>query len=352
MSTFLGIGLGPIQTGIFLSGAQRGGIERIVVAEVDAALTAAIRAAGTVTINVAGRDRIVRETVERVEIYNPLDPADLEKLTGIAAEADEIATALPGVSFYRHIAPWLRTGFARQPERRRFIYTAENDNYAAEKLAEELGPGFPRTFCLNTVIGKMSKAGTIRDTPEFELSPLCPGTDRMHLVEEFNRILINTVPEIEQRRVAGLHQQTDLYPFEEAKLYGHNAIHFLLGWYASQRGLNEMHELTEHPDLIDFARSAFIEECGTALCRKWRDVDPLFTQEGFRQYVEDLLVRMVNPFLRDRVDRIIRDLPRKLSAGDRVIGTVRMCLDQQIVPVKFIHLASDCLRQASINTAP
>ena len=30
MSTFLGIGLGPIQTGIFLAGAAKGGFDRIV----------------------------------------------------------------------------------------------------------------------------------------------------------------------------------------------------------------------------------------------------------------------------------------------------------------------------------
>ena len=32
---FLGIGAGPIQTGIFVSGASKGSFDRIVVAEVD-----------------------------------------------------------------------------------------------------------------------------------------------------------------------------------------------------------------------------------------------------------------------------------------------------------------------------
>ena len=35
MSTFVGIGLGPIQTGIFLAGAAKGGFDRIVLAEVN-----------------------------------------------------------------------------------------------------------------------------------------------------------------------------------------------------------------------------------------------------------------------------------------------------------------------------
>ena len=44
MSTFVGIGLGPIQTGIFLAGAAKGGFDRIVIAEVNDKLKAAVNA--------------------------------------------------------------------------------------------------------------------------------------------------------------------------------------------------------------------------------------------------------------------------------------------------------------------
>jgi len=352
MSTFLGIGLGPIQTGIFLSGACQGGMKRLVVSEVDANLTAAVRAAGGITINIAGRDRITQEKIGPLEIYNPTVPEDLAKLVQVAAEADEIATALPGVAFFKHIVGWLKDGFAQQPDRRRFIYTAENDNYAAEKMEAAMGVKYPHTYYLNTVIGKMSKVCSIQDTPEFHLSPLCPGIDRAHLVESFNRIYINPVADIEQRQVKNLHVKPDLYPFEEAKLYGHNAVHFMLGWYAGTLGLTSMHEIAGHPELIEAARDAFMNESGQALCRKWKDVDPLFTADGFKAYVDDLLIRMVNPFLRDRVDRIIRDLPRKLDYNDRVIGTIRMCLDQQVIPKRFIRLAGDCFAHLEANPPP
>ncbi|MBN2641764.1 MAG: hypothetical protein JXR78_08935 [Victivallales bacterium] len=345
MSTFLGIGMGPIQTGIFLSGASLGGMKRLVVADVDAELVSAVRAAGCLEVNIAGHESIRRELIKNVEIYNPADPGDLRRLVGIAAEAGEIATALPGVNFFKHIAPWLKDAFALNPEHKRFIYTAENDNYAAEKLEREINGNFPRTHYLNTVVGKMSKVCSIADTPEFELAPLCPGIERAHLVEEFNRILISSAPEIETRQVQNLHVKTNLLPFEEAKLYGHNAIHFMLGWKGAQVHLTGMHELSKHPELIAAAREAFVNECGKALCRKWRDADPLFTEDGFAAYADDLLQRMVNPFLRDRIDRIIRDLPRKLDCNDRVLGTIRMCLNQDVTPLKFMELAVDCLRQ-------
>ena len=46
-------------------------------------------------------------------------------------------------------------------------------------------------------------------------------------------------------------------------------------------------------------------------------------------------------FLRDRLDRIVRDLPRKLDHQDRVIGTIRLCLEQQVMPVRFMALAAE-----------
>ncbi len=341
MSTFLGIGLGPIQTGIFLSGAAKGGFDRLVVADVDAELVAAIRRNGCLTINIAHHDHLEQEVIGNIEIYNPSVPSDLAALISAAADADELATALPGVKFFAHISGWLREGFGMQPERRRFIYTAENDNYAAEKLEAAVGKAFPHVDYLNTVIGKMSKVFDWTSDAS-EMVPLCPGLKRGHLVEAFNRILINEVPEIAARRTAGLYTKTNLYPFEEAKLYGHNAVHFLLGWHAAKHGLSSMHQLAGYPQLIAMGREAFAGECGAALCRKWQGSDELFTENGFHGYVEDLLVRMCNPFLQDRVDRVIRDLPRKLSPGDRVMGTIKNCLEQEVVPKHFISLAAEC----------
>jgi len=344
MSIFLGIGLGPIQTGIFLSGACRAAFDRLVVADVDRELVRAIRSSGRITINIADADTIRQEVIDRVEIYDPTVPEDLHCLIEIAANAGEIATALPSVKFFDDVASWLRIGFALQPEARRFIYTAENDNFAAEKLQRKIGGVLPRTYFLNTVIGKMSKVCNVGDYPELCLAPLCPGIARAHLVETFDRIYISNVPEIEHRRLHTLHVKPDLLPFEEAKLYGHNAIHFLLGWKGSQLGLTEMHELASQPELLAYARAAFLEECGKALCSKWHGYDPLFSSDGFSGYVDDLLPRIINPFLCDRIDRIIRDLPRKLDYQDRIVGTIRLCLEQQVIPVKFMELAVDCFQ--------
>ncbi len=329
MKTFVGIGLGPIQTGIFLDGAFRGGFDRLVVADVDAALIDSIRADhGTLQLNIASNTAVSTERITGVEMYNPLVAADREKLVEAAAQADEVATALPSIAFFKHL-DWLREGFACQPERRRFVYAAENHNHAAEELEKAVG-SFPATRVLNTVVGKMSGILSAEECAQRSLVKLTPQADRGHLVEAFNRILIQSCDGIEERQVQGLVDKPNLLPFEEAKLYGHNAIHFWLGLHAQQKNLQCMHELSGEPDLLGRGRQAFVDECGTALCRKWAGEDALFTPEGFAAYADDLIERMTNPFLTDRVDRICRDLERKLGWDDRVIGTLRLCLSQQI----------------------
>ena len=95
--------------------------------------------------------------------------------------------------------------------------------------------------------------------------------------------------------------------------------------------------------MIQFAREAFLEESGKALMHKRGGIDPLFTPNGFKAYVDDLMERMVNPNLRDAVERIIRDPRRKLAWDDRLIGTMRLALDAGIRPVRFARGAAAAL---------
>ena len=329
---FLGIGAGPIQTGIYVSGAAKGGFERIVLADVDKSLVSAIRASGSITVNTAYADHISADTYTGVEIYDPNDPSDLETLKKIASEALVINTALPAVSFYRFSAPWLAEAFAMNPDARRFVYTSENCTTAAAELEKAVGRHFPNTCYLDTVIGKMSK---IFLSSESELAPLAPSYGKGHLVEAFNTIYTTDAPGIDEAGVKGLYPKKDIYPFEEAKLYGHNASHFLLGMLAWECGCRYMSETVNHPEIIALTKKALLDECAVALCRKFNGVDPYFELENFRAWANELVERMTSPYLSDSVERVIRDPDRKLAWNDRVVGAIRLCLSQEVNPVSL-----------------
>lgn len=348
--TFFGFGFGPIQSALFLFEAfMSGNFSRYVVAEIDADLVRAIRSnGGAYTINIARKGRTDRVTVNGVELLNPRDPADRPTIIDAIANADELATALPSVNFFdsggqASVAAMLAEGLAARRDKPAIVYAAENHNHAAEILDAAVRKHAPAASLanvqfLNTVIGKMS--GVIPDAQtiaQLGLAAMTPGSARAILVEEFNRILISriTLPGF-RRRIQVFDEKDDLLPFEEAKLYGHNAIHALIGYLCDLRGLSTMADAAAHADIMQTARSAFIDESGAALIRKYAALgDPLFTPAGYREYAEDLLERMIRPNLNDLVARVIRDPIRKLAYDDRLFGTMRLALSHDIRPTNM-----------------
>ncbi len=358
-SIFVGFGFGAIQSGLFLFEAfKTGRFGRLVVAEVMPETIKKVRQNnGRYMLNVATESGIEQHEIEGVEIYNPLEADGREKLVDALAGASEIATALPSVDFYTRGEASVVNLVIEAVERKlndaalpaALFYAAENNNHAAEIFTEHFNAGISsvsqakqRIQFLNTVIGKMS--GAVTDPGQMReqnLAPLTPEADSAFLVEAFNRILITrvTLPDA-RRNIAVFEEKDDLFPFEEAKLYGHNATHALLGYLAHEKGCQYMSDAADFPQLVAFAKEAFLKESGEALIKKYEGIDPLFTAAGFKEYVDDLLRRMLNPNLRDLVERVIRDPERKLSWNDRLIGTMRLALEQGIQPFRIATAAA------------
>jgi mannitol-1-phosphate/altronate dehydrogenase len=256
--TFVGFGFGAIQTGLFLYEAQQSGnFGRLVVAEVQPDVVQAVRAAGgLVTVNIAHAAGVEAAQIGPVELLNPAEAADRARLIEAVAQADELATAVPAVEYYVGHGPGslhqiLADGLSRKvaggPPA--VIYTAENHPAAAQTLQahllEAISPAeqpaaLARVRVLNTVIGKMSRV--ITDPAEIEalqLTPLTPNGNRAILAEGFNRILISKIQLDDfSRGITIFEEKPDLQPFEEAKLYGHNALHAVAGYLARRTGLH------------------------------------------------------------------------------------------------------------------
>ncbi|MCQ2402550.1 MAG: hypothetical protein MJ202_02340 [Lentisphaeria bacterium] len=344
--TFIGIGAGPIQTGIFVAGAAQGGFDRIVLAEVDPALVAALRANGSITVNTAGKDAITSKTYTNIEVLNPNEEADRAKLIEIGKDALVFNTALPATRFYPFCASWMKEAFALNPNGKRYIYASENSTTAAAELKAAIDMDLPNTYYLDTVIGKMSKVFL---ASESNLPPLTPGFAKGHLVEEFCTIYTSSAPDVENVGIVNLFPKADLVPFEEAKLYGHNATHFLLALMAAERGCTYMSDAAKFPEIVEYTRQALINESGLALCKKYAGVDPYFTKEGWNTWAEELVRRMVSPLLSDAVARVARDLTRKLGWADRIVGAVRLCKSQGVAAPNLTHGVNIALRFSALE---
>ncbi len=360
---FTGFGFGPIQGGLFANEAfQSGNFSRIVVAETDQELVDAVRANnGTYFVNVAKTDGIEVVKIDNVELLNPDIEADRNILLEALSKSTDIATCLPSVSFYtmgdNSVALLLAQALQKSKAAATIIYAAENNNRAAEILQDAVtkemaaAPGNNVQF-LNTVIGKMSRAVTDQsEIEQLKLNPIAPGANRAFLVEEFNRILVTrcTIKGFEPG-IEIFIEKEDLLPFEEAKLYGHNAIHALLAYLGLAKGYKKMTELKDDSDLMKIASKAFLNESGAALIKKYSTLrDELFTEPGYRCYAEDLLERMTNPYLEDTTIRAGRDIVRKLGCNDRIFATMTLALDYGIEPVNMAMGAAAALCQLLSN---
>ncbi len=373
MATFVGFGFGPIQAGLFLAEAfQAGAFARLVVAEVVPEVVAAVRAADGFTVNIGHADHISALSVAPVEIYNPAAPDDRAALVAAVAEASELATALPSVAIYAaggaaSVSAILADGLLRKLELGGLpavVYTAENHTHAAELLAAAVAAALPadrrtaalqRVQFLDTIIGKMSGASE----EVADLAPVAPGLARAFLVEAFNRIYITQIQRLAgdatwaafHRGITVFVEQPDLRPFAEAKLYCHNAGHALAAYLAHQLGYRRIDELRQRPDVLALVRDAMIDESGAALVARFGGVDPLFTPGGMRAYADDLIARMVNPYVRDTVARVGRDPARKLGWEDRLVGAMRLAMGAGVTPRRYAVGVAAALRWLEIAPA-
>lgn len=200
--TFLGFGLGAIQSGLMLMKAVKSGnFKRYVILEVKERIVAEIRDAGNyVVVNTSTKNGIDKLRIENIEIYNPIDPNDLNKIEDAIYNADEIATAIPSVSFYESGGENSITNLLAKninPSKSQILYASENNNCAAElltgKILKHANKQKLKNFqALNKVIGKMS--GVIQDEKtisEFGLDTITENSSSAILVEVLKKLLFH-----------------------------------------------------------------------------------------------------------------------------------------------------------------
>lgn len=350
---FLGIGGGAIQLGLwayyaFLEGA------RIVLTEVDEEKIRCIRGNdNTYWINIASFDRITPVKVGPVEILNPGVENERRKIIEATGIANDIVTAVPSVDLYEKggIAKILRQGLSHR-ETPVLIYASENHIEAASILkASVFGKKTPNHIRFaDTVIERMG--GPHFDSAfiqECKFSTITPGINQALLVEDFDKIIVEKTTSAEDEEFVSLfsrfHTTQRIHMFEELKLLGHNAVHFLLGCLAQLKGYKFISDYNGDTDLGFIGVDALLYETGGWFKEKYVSTgEEVASEAGFKTWTEQLCRRIVNPFLYDLVHRVIRDPGRKLGWDDRITGTIMKAEEAGIKPRRYyLGLASALL---------
>jgi mannitol-1-phosphate 5-dehydrogenase len=138
-------------------------------------------------------------------------------------------------------------------------------------------------------------------------------------------------------------------PFDlwiERKLYIHNLGHAALAYLGALQGCRFIWEAVRDGFAAGAARGA-MEEAATAIAASRKvPIGPLL------EHVDDLFSRFANRKLGDTVERVGRDLARKLAPQDRLLGALGLCARQGLPRGRIAQaIAAALLFEDSASTA-
>ncbi len=312
------IGAGNIGRSFIGQLFSRGGYE-VVFVDVDPAIVAALNERRSYRVEIKDREP---ETIW-VRNVRGVDGRDREACAEELAGADIAATAV-GPGALPHVYPTLALGLQRRRDRGAGpldIIIAENLRDAAEHfrrgLAEHLPPGFPLDEAAGLVETSIGKMVPIMSDADRAADPL------LVFAEAYNTLILdakafrNPIPD-----VPGLEPQANMKAYVDRKLFVHNLGHALAAYFAHLEIPEAIYtyEAVEH-EAVGPATRAGMWESGRALISAYPSE---FDEENMGDHIEDLLRRFANRALGDTIYRVGRDVSRKLSPEDRVIGPLRL----------------------------
>lgn len=265
-----------------------------------------------------------------------IDARDDSAVTGAVVAADLVVTCvganiLPAV--IKAMAPGIARRIALGGEPINVLLT-ENLHHAAKvarDLLEKQLPGIDPEV-LDTQVGLMEASiGRMIPVPDVEIQAEDP---TIIFAEPYRLLPYDDAARRGSRLdIPGLVSDPRV-PFAfyvDRKLQVHNMGHFLCGLLAEAAGADRISEAIGHSTIRDITRSAMVESC-MALSSAY--AQPL---TSLTEHVDDLLKRFDNPALGDTVERVIRDLPRKMAPEDRMVGAFASAL-REGTPSAFLSL--------------
>lgn len=116
------------------------------------------------------------------------------------------------------------------------------------------------------------------------------------------------IPQIE-----GMNLADNLMAYIERKLFTLNTGHAITAYFGYLKGYQTVDESIADEVIYDFVKKAMIES-GQGLIEKYQ-----FDEEAHLKYIDKIINRFKNPYLKDDVARVGREPLRKLNENDRLI---------------------------------
>ncbi len=114
-------------------------------------------------------------------------------------------------------------------------------------------------------------------------------------------------------KIEGMNLVDNLMAYIERKLFTLNTGHAITAYFGYLKGYETIEESIKDEVIYDFVKKAMIES-GKGLIAKYN-----FDEEAHYKYIDKIIDRFKNPYLKDDVARVGREPLRKLNENDRLI---------------------------------
>lgn len=293
------------------------------------------------TIEIVGSTK-VEQTVSPVDGCFSDDPGLSQRI----AEAEVITTAV-GPNILPFIAPQIAAGIRFRKEEGitspLHIIACENMIQGSTALRNEVMKLVDAETCeyIEKYVGFPDSA-VDRIVP-----PMPPTEDLLRVrVEEFSewivdqRGFVGPIPQIE-----GMQLTDNLPAYLERKLFTLNTGHAITAYLGIQRGYHTIEESITDESIQTIVRGA-MRESGEVLILRYG-----FDQYAHDAYIEKIIRRFMNPWLKDDLLRVGRQPLRKLSYDDRLIKPLRGTLEYGLPHINLILGIAAALRFRSEDDA-
>lgn len=307
MKTAIQFGGGNIGRGFIGAVLSQAGY-RVVFADVNQELLDRINKDGKYCVHVMDVEQ------KKIEISNicALNSGSEEIVEEIAKA--EIVTTAVGVRILRFVAPAIAKGIAARKAAGNGgplnIIACENAIRATSQLKE-------LTYALlddETAAWADSHVGFADCSVDRIVPPVRSENPIDVVVEDFyewnveEKSFVGGAPHIE-----GMNLADNLLAYIERKLFTLNTGHAITAYLGQLKGHKTIDESIADPEIYATVRTA-MQQSGEGLIRKFG-----FDHDAHFAYIEKIIKRFKNPYLKDDVTRVGREPLRKLSANDRLV---------------------------------
>ncbi|MCI1640551.1 MAG: mannitol-1-phosphate 5-dehydrogenase [Bacteroidales bacterium] len=229
------------------------------------------------------------------------------------ADADIVTTAV-GLGILRFVAPAIAKGLILRRksgiEKPLNIIACENGLRATSRLKElVIGQLDPETEAwINGNVG-FPDAAVDRIVPPVHCEiPLDVAVEEYFEWDVEKSAFAGDIPEIK-----GMTPVDNLEAYIERKLFTLNTGHSTAAYIGKMKGYKTINESIGDKQIYEIVKGA-MQQSGEGLVKKFN-----FDHERHFAYIERILRRFCNPYLKDDVDRVGREPLRKLAGNDRLI---------------------------------